>query len=235
MSKASSEATVIPVNVEEEAGTGPDRRQVLKFMGLGVLAGAALLAPTPARAMSTDGTPMQFMPKTKPDPDPLTDELAKYPKCPYCGMDRTQWHHSRHLVHYDDDLVDATCSLRCASVSLSLNIDRGPKAIYAADFGSGAEIKPLVEVDQATYLIGSDLPGTMSRTSKMAFASGETAQAARRKHGGELGDFDQALRQSYLDQAEDTMMIRHRRAERRRMMEENGHGHGSPRGHGHGH
>lgn len=213
----------------DKAEAGTDRRQVLKLMGFTALAGAAMLAPTPARAMQSDGTPMQFMPKGKPDADPLANELAKYPKCPYCGMDRTQWHHSRHLIHYDDDLVDATCSLRCASVSLSLNIDRGPKAIYAADFGSPAEIKPLVEVDRATYLIGSELPGTMSRTSKMAFASEDAARAARREQGGEVGDFDQALRQSYLDQAEDTVMIRHRRAQRRQMMKQNGHG--SPHGH----
>lgn len=217
-------------NLNEELPTGLDRRQAIKVMGLTAMAGAALLRPSAARAMTTDGTPMQFMPKTKPDATPLENELAKYPKCPYCGMDRTQWHHSRHLIHYDDDLVDATCSLRCAAVSLSLNIDRGPRAIYAADFSSAGETKPLVEVDKATYLIGSELPGTMSRTSKMAFASREAAQAARREHGGKLGDFDQALRQAYQDQAEDTLMIRQRRAERRKMMEKNGHG----GGHGHG-
>jgi hypothetical protein len=57
----------------------------------------------------------------------------------------------------DDDLVDGTCSIHCLAISLSLNLDRGPKAIYAADFGSDAKIKPLVEVDKATYLIGSSL------------------------------------------------------------------------------
>ncbi|ADH87324.1 nitrous oxide reductase accessory protein NosL [Desulfurivibrio alkaliphilus] len=216
-------------NLSGELQAGFSRRQAIKAMGIAALAGAALLRPASARAMDTDGTPMQFMPKTKPDVNPLENELAKYAKCPYCGMDRKQWHHSRHLIHYDDDLVDATCSLRCAAISLSLNIDRGPRAIYAADFGSQAEVKPLVEVDKATYLIGSDLPGTMSRNSKMAFASKEAAQAARVEHGGKLGDFDQALLQAYQDQAEDTVMIRQRRAQRRKMMEQNGHGHG----HGH--
>lgn len=162
-----------------------------------------------------DGTPFQFEPKTQPDTNPMDNELDKYAKCPYCGMDRRQWHHSRHLIHYDDNRVDATCSLRCASVSLSLNIDLGPKAIYAADFGAAGEVKPLVNVDEAVYLIGSELPGTMTRTSKMAFASREAAEAARREKGGELSDFAAALRQAYLDQAEDTEAIRRRRAERR--------------------
>jgi len=193
------------------------RRNVLKALGIGTL--ASLTFTRTANAMSnTDGTPMQFIPKTAPDANPLENELSKYPKCPYCGMDRTQWHHSRHLVHYEDDLVDGTCSLHCAAISLSLNIDRGPKAIYAADFGSGDKIKPLVNVDKATYLIGSKLPGTMSKTSKMAFASADAAKAAQKENGGELGDFNAALRQSYLNMAEDTMMIRARRAERRKKM-----------------
>ena len=56
---------------------------------------------------------MQFIPKTAPESNPLDNELTKHPKCPYCGMDRTKWHHSRHLVQYDDGLVDGTCSIHC--------------------------------------------------------------------------------------------------------------------------
>ena len=165
-----------------------------------------------------DGTPLQFIPKTAPDPDPLTDELKKYPKCPYCGMDRTMWNHSRYLVHYQDDLVDPTCSLHCAAISLSLNLDRGTKAIYAADFGSDQKIKPLVNVDKATYLVGSDFPGTMTKQSKMAFASPEAAKAAKKSHGGVLMGFDDALTKAYLSMAKDTAMIRKKRAAKRKKM-----------------
>ena len=165
-----------------------------------------------------DGTPLQFMPKTAPDDNPLDKELEKYPACPYCGMNRTKFNHSRHLVQYDDGLVDGTCSIHCLAISLSLNIDRGPKKIYAADFGSTDKIKPLVEVDKVTYLIGSKLRGTMSMTSKMAFSSPESAKQAQSKQGGELGGFDQALEKAYLGMAKDTMGIRKRRAERRAKM-----------------
>jgi len=135
-------------------------------------------------------------------------------------MDRAQWHHSRHLVHYDDGLADGTCSIHCLAICLSLNIDRGPKAIYAADFGSAAEVKPMVEVAAATYLIGSKLKATMSRTSKVAFADKEAAAAAQAEHGGKLGSFDEALKQTYLGMYADTMAIRKRRAERARRMNE---------------
>ncbi len=165
-----------------------------------------------------DGTPLQFIPKTAADDKPLDNELSKYPKCPYCGMSRTKWHHSRHLVQYDDGLVDGTCSIHCLSISLSLNIDRGPKAIYAADFGSDAKIKPLIEVDKASYLIGSKLRGTMSKQSRMAFSSSDMAKAEQAKSGGDISDFDGALKEAYLGMASNTMMIRKRRAERREKM-----------------
>lgn len=192
------------------------RRNVLKTMAG---AGTLMLAGIPAAsAAPTDGTPLQFTPKTPKDPNPLENELEKYPKCPYCGMDRTKFSHTRHLVHYDDDLVDGTCSIHCAAISLSLNIDRGPKAIYAGDYGSGDKVKPLVNVDEATYLIGSDQKGTMSARSKLAYGDREKAEAAQKEHGGELGDFDAALTAAYLNMAKDTVMIRKRRAERRARM-----------------
>lgn len=211
------------------------RRDVLKLLGavgFGALAEQSLAGPgvgammpgkgwmkAPAASCEGDGTPLQFIPKGKPDENPLESELEKYTTCPYCGMNRTQWHHSRHLVQFDDGLVDGTCSIHCLAISLSLNIDRGPKAIYAADFGSSAELKPLVNVDQATYLIGAELKGTMTGKSKMAFASTESAAAMQQLKGGQLGSFDDALREAYLGMAHDTSMVRKRRAERvKRMM-----------------
>jgi nitrous oxide reductase accessory protein NosL len=196
--------------------TKPGRRQALKTLALGSIAGIAVThAGVALAACEGDGTPLQFIPKTKPDAEPLKDELAKYPKCPYCGMDRKQYHHSRHLVHYADDLVDGTCSLHCAAISLAINLDRGPKAIYAADFGASAEPRPLVNVDQATYLIGSKLPGVMTAKSKKAFASKEAAAAAQKENGGELGDFSAALAAAHVSMVDDTMMIRKKRAEKR--------------------
>ena len=165
-----------------------------------------------------DGTPLQFMPKTAPDDNPVENDIKKYPRCPYCGMSRNKWNHSRHLVHYDDGLADGTCSIHCTAISLSLNIDRGPKAIYAADFGADGEIKPLVEVDMSTYLVGAKLKGTMTANSKMAFASAEAAKAAQAEKGGEIMSFDAALQQTYLDMAKDTTGIRKRRGERRKKM-----------------
>ena len=177
------------------------------------------LAATSAHAHDTcslDGTPGQFIPKKAADAKSHENDIEKFPKCPYCGMDRKMFHHSRMLIQYSDDLPDATCSLHCAAISLSLNIDREPKAIWVGDNAAATEIKPLVEVDKATFLIGSQIKGVMTQRSKVAFASEEAAKAAMAANGGELGNFDTALLAAYTDMAQDASMVRKNREARRK-------------------
>ena len=188
----------------------------LALAGTGVLATAANAEPPSCPA---DGTPMQFVPKKPADPTPAEDDLRKYPSCPYCGMDRRQFHHSRMLVHYSDDLPDATCSLHCAAISLAINIDRGPKAIYVADTAAAADVKPLIEVGKASFLVGSSLKGVMTKRSKVGYGSEAAAKASQAANGGDLADFDQALLAAYTDMAGDVAMIRKNREERRKRMQ----------------
>lgn len=193
-----------------------DRRQLLK---LSLAAGAGLAATTgtaQAAACDTDRTPQQFIPKTGADANPLDKEFEKYPKCPYCGMDRKEHHKARMLVQYSDDLADGVCSIHCLSLSLGLNIDREPKQIWGPDYGSTAEPRPLVPVDNLVYLIGADLKHAMTKRSKHSFATPSVAKEFQAKYGGSLGNFNDALREAYLDMAGDVAMIRRNREERRR-------------------
>ena len=148
-----------------------NRRELLKLAIAGPSVLAAAAAGAAEQGCPTDGTPAQFIPKKPADPRPTENDLGKYPKCPYCGMDRREYHHARHLVHYAD-----------------------------------------------VYLIGGSLKGVMTKRPKFAFADRAAAEAARDRHGGELGDFQAALTASYLDMSEDVKMIRRARAERRRRM-----------------
>ena len=190
---------------------------------MSVLASIGLAAAGKASAQSGcagDGTPAQFIPKTAADPQPQVDDIAKYPKCPYCGMDRKQYHHSRMVVHYGDDLADGTCSLHCSAISLALNIDRDPKALWVGDNAVEGETKPLVEVEKASFLVGSKLPGVMTARSKVAYGNADAAKASQAANGGELTDFDGALLAAYTDMSADVTRIRKNRAERRRKMME---------------
>jgi nitrous oxide reductase accessory protein NosL len=196
-----------------------DRREALKLSllsSIGLVASQVHAQP----ACAGEGTPLQFIPKKAPDPQAQQNDIEKYPKCPYCGMDRKQYHHARMLVQYSDDLADGTCSLHCAAISLSLNVDREPKALWVGDNAVAAEVKPLVDVDKASFLIGSKLPGVMTANSKVAYGSEEAAKAAQAANGGELVKFDQALLLAYTDMSKDVSRIRKNRAERRRKMME---------------
>ena len=201
-----------------------DRRDLLRLT-TGVVALGAVGSARAAEGCPTDGTPMQFIPKKPADPKPTENDIAKFPKCPFCGMDRKEFQHTRMLVHYSDDLADGVCSLHCAAISLAVNVDRGPKAIYVADKAASADPLPLIPVDSAHFLVGSDMKGVMTKRSKVAFGSAEAAKAAQAKHGGEVQGFDKALLAAYTDMAEDVKMIRMMREERRRHAQHEQKGH----------
>lgn len=157
------------------------------------------------------------------DTAPMDNELAKYPRCRYCGMERAKFSHTRHLLVYADDSVEGTCSIHCAAISLALNMDRGPKAIYAGDAGSAEKIKPLVLADRAHYVLDPSKPGTMTKASKFAYADRAAADKAASgeaaaKAGAKVVGFDEALTSAYLGMAADTVMLRQRRGEMRRKM-----------------
>ncbi|PLX36028.1 MAG: twin-arginine translocation pathway signal protein [Hyphomicrobiales bacterium] len=200
-----------------------NRRDLLKTASLGALAGT--FAATAAHAEKKMMMPWEWtdkhglVNKLPKDTAPLENEFEKYPRCPYCGMARKMWHTTRHLVVYEDDAVDGTCSLHCAAISLSLNMDRGPKTIYAGDAGSDAEIKPLVDVDKASYVIDPNKMGTMTKVSKWVYADKAKADAAAAgSAGAKVAGFEEALQLAYLDMAKDTLAIRKRRAEKRKKM-----------------
>ncbi len=191
------------------------RREWLK---LSLLAGAGAVSSSAHAASDkeTDRTPAQFLPKFVPDPAPHENDVEKYPTCPYCGMDRRYNHPSRMLIHYGNDLPDPLCSIHCAVISLAINLSLDPKAIYVGDNAVETDPRPLVEVSKATFLVGSDIPGVMTANSKVAYGSAEAATDAQKAHGGKLMDFQQTLKVSFTDLADDLERMRKGREERRR-------------------
>lgn len=91
------------------------RRDLLKISVLSGLAAASVPAKADT-ACATDGTPNQFIPKKAADAKPLENEFEKYPKCPYCGMDRKEHHRTRMLVQYADDL-DPAARVACETAT----------------------------------------------------------------------------------------------------------------------
>ncbi len=191
------------------------RRELLK---LSLLAGAGMAAPAAQASCDkeTDRTPAQFLPKYVPDPRPEIDDIEKYPNCPYCGMDRRYSHRARMLIHFSNDLPDPLCSIHCAVISLAINLSLDPKAIYVGDNAIETDPRPLVEVGKASFLVGSDLPGVMTWNSKVAYGSASAATVAQKTYGGQVMDFQQALKVSFADLADDLDRMRKMREERRK-------------------
>ena len=87
---------------------------------IATVSASALAFATGARAQDKPLEPWQWtdrnglirdLPKDK---EPLKDELKKYPRCRYCGMERAKFSHSRHLLVYEDDSAEGTCSIHCS-------------------------------------------------------------------------------------------------------------------------
>jgi hypothetical protein len=127
-------------------------------------------------------------------------------------MDRQKFDSSRMMIEYEDGTSIGVCSLHCAAVGLATNIDKTPKAIMVADFGT----KGLIDAEKAFWILGGSKPGVMSKRGKWAFEKKENAEAFIKSNGGTLASFDDVIKAAYNDMYEDTKMIR----EKRKMMKQ---------------
>jgi mono/diheme cytochrome c family protein len=110
-----------------------------------------------------------------------------------------------HRLTFSDGTRTGYCSIHCASEvyeKKATEIDRWE----VADYDSGK----LTDARKAVFLIGSDLPGTMTAVSKLAFASPEVAKQYQKKHGGTLGTLDDALKKACEGRGEDMALIKER-------------------------
>lgn len=138
-------------------------------------------------------------------------DVEQHQSCPFCGMDRGKFAHTRMLVRYEDGSSVGTCSIHCMAVELSLALDKTPAEILVGDY----QTKELIDAEKAFWVLGGDLPGVMTQRAKWAFKEKQRAEAFIKAHGGEPVSFDQAMRATYEDMYEDTKKIRERRKAKR--------------------
>ncbi len=141
----------------------------------------------------------------------VLEDVHRHPSCPYCGMDRERFSHSRMLIQYEDGSEVGTCSLHCVAVELALKIDQTPKALMVGDYNA----KRLIDAERAYWVMGGGKPGVMTKRAKWAFERKEDAERFMEENGGQLVTFEEAIRASYEDMYSDTKMIRDRRKARR--------------------
>jgi copper chaperone NosL len=140
----------------------------------------------------------------------VEEDLTAFPECPFCGMDRQKFAHSRMLIEYEDD-AEGFCSIHCAAIDLAVKIDQTPKEIKVGDYGT----KKLIDAEKAVWVIGGNKMGVMTKRAKWAFEKKEDAEKFVKENGGKVSTFDEAMKAAYEDMYADTKMIRDRRKARK--------------------
>lgn len=148
-------------------------------------------------------------------------DVHEHPSCSYCGMKRGMFSHSRMLITYADESQFAACSLHCAALDFANQIDKAPKSIEVADYNS----KKLIDAESAPWVVGGKVKGVMTARPKWAFADNKSAEEFVAANGGDITDFDAAIKAAFEDMYHDTKMIRKKRAKMKMMKKDGGHSH----------
>ena len=149
--------------------------------------------------------------------------------CPLCSMNLKMFLKTNHWLTFSDGTKTGFCSIHCAALvhkKRATDIDRWEVVDY--------DTKTLINAHTANFLIQSDLPGTMTPVSKLAFASLGTAKKYQKEHGGTIGAFDDALKRALEGMGEDMAMIKKKVAKMSAMGKKLAGKHGCDRCHGDG-
>jgi nitrous oxide reductase accessory protein NosL len=148
-----------------------------------------------------------------PVPAPAASDIEEIPSCQYCGMDRKQFSKTRMLVEYEKGSKIGVCSIHDVAVDLAGSISKTIKTIWVSDYVSDK----LVDAETAVWVIGADLPGVMSKKSRLAFEQKDDALAFQKEHGGEITTWDEAIDDTFDEMWDDIKMIREKRAKMKKM------------------
>lgn len=114
-----------------------------------------------------------------PDKAVILQEGVNKMYCPKCGMTLPMFYKTNHAAHVHGK-TEQYCSIHCLAETMA----------------DGAEVTGVKVVDNTTlefidvirswYVMGSDKPGTMSKTSKYAFAKKSDAEKFAKENGGKV-------------------------------------------------
>ncbi len=126
--------------------------------------------------------------------------------CPVCGMKIGMFYKTSHSSTLKDDTKRQYCSMRCLSVDNENNTIK-KNSIKVVD----AKTEKLLDAQSATYVIGSKVHGTMSKVSKLAFASKNDALDFQKKYGGKILSFNDAFQKATESLSQDFVKFRTKR------------------------
>jgi len=157
---------------------------MLKKLSLVLLLAISLLNAKPFSKMAT----------TKPV---LVQNGAKKMWCSVCGMNLKMFYKTSYIAGDKQ-----YCSIRCLVADISNN---STKLDEVKVIDAKTE-QPIIAKD-AFFVIGSNVKGTMSKVSKLAFAKKSDAQAFIKEHNGKIVDFKTVIEEAKSSLKSDSAMV----------------------------
>ena len=130
----------------------------------------------------------------------LTQKGAQKPWCTICGMNIKMFYKTSHSAKLHEHTPRQYCSMRCLVVDMK---EHKLEDIKVVD----AKSEKLIDASSAFYLLGSKIPGTMAKVSKLAFENRADAEEFALKHKGRVVDFKRALKSAQESLSSDIQMI----------------------------
>lgn len=122
--------------------------------------------------------------------------------CPVCGMKLESYYKTSHYATLEDGKERQYCSIRCLAVDMQeYTIDLATVRVV------DAKSEKVLKANDAFYVLGSDVKGTMTKVSKLAFGSKEDALAFSKEHGGKIVGFKEALQAAQDSLERDIAMV----------------------------
>jgi nitrous oxide reductase accessory protein NosL len=112
--------------------------------------------------------------------------------CAICGMNLIKFYKTSHAAKLEGKNVQY-CSIHCLTAHINEGAElENPMVVDVISL-------KFIPVTEAFYVVGSDVPGTMTPISKYAFKSLNAAKAFQKKHGGKILDFYSAWQEAKKD------------------------------------
>jgi len=127
----------------------------------------------------------------------LVQKGAKKMWCSVCGMNLKMFYKTSYIAGDKQ-----YCSIRCLVADMPNNPIKMDK-IKVID----AKTQQPILAKDAVFVIGSNVKGTMSKVSKLAFANKSDAEAFIKEHGGKLADFDTVIKKAQESLKKDSAMV----------------------------
>jgi len=137
-------------------------------------------------ALSLHGDAFSKQASGKPE---LIQSGAEKEHCCNCGMSLPMFYKTSHAVILVDGTKKQYCSIACFAADYPA-IKNKIESVLVVD----AESEKLIPAKTAFYVVGSQVRGTMSRVSKIAFADVKDAEKFQKTYGGKITDFAHALK-----------------------------------------